>query len=267
METKDNKIYAPILWPYRLLGNMFLISCIWLVTFCVITARHNLVSKHFDSLLAEIYNKTATVGWGIDDVTLEGRYKTSKEDILRVIELKRGDNILNINLKDICDKVKTLPWVRNATVSRRYFPNVIHISIREKKVKSIWQYKNEFYPIDEDGKIIETEYVPQKNILQIVGEEAPQHINALLKIIEKDEELFSRVKVANFISKRRWNLTFDDVLNGIIVKLPEKEVDKAWKKLVKLDKTRGILKRKLTFIDLRLKNKVIVKINNNDNNP
>jgi len=30
--------------------------------------------------------------------------------------------------------------------------------------------------------------------------------------------------------------------------------------LVKLDRTQGILKRKLTFIDLRLKNKVIVKL-------
>lgn len=267
MGTIDNKIYAPILWPYRLMGNLILIGCVWLVTFGVITVRHNLVSKHIDSLLVEIYSKTATAGWGLDDVTLEGRVKTPKEDVLRVIGLKRGDNILEIDLKAVCDKVKTLPWVRDASVSRRYFPNIIHISIREKKVKSIWQYKNEFYPIDEDGKIIETEYVPQKNILQIVGEEAPEHINALLQIIEKDSELFSRVKVANFISKRRWNLTFDDVLNGITVKLPEDNIDTAWKKLVKLDKTRGILKRKLTFIDLRLKNKVIVKISNKDTNP
>ena len=44
-------------------------------------------------------------------------------------------------------------------------------------------------------------------------------------------------------------------------------MEEAWKKLVKLDKTRGILKRKLTFIDLRLKNKVIVKISNKDANP
>ena len=125
--------------------------------------------------------------------------------------------------------------------------------------------RNEFYPIDEDGKIIETEFVLQKNILQIVGQGAPEHINSLLKIIEKDKELFSRVKVANFISGRRWNLVFDDVLHGITVKLPEDDVETAWKKLVKLDKTRGILKRKLTFIDLRLKNKVIVKISNDNN--
>ena len=262
MGTAENKIYAPVLWPYRLLGNLLLISSIWLLTFGVITIRHNLVSKHIDSLLTEFYNKTATVGWGLDDVTLEGRDKTSKDDVLHVIGLQRGENILEIDLKAVCDKVKTLPWVKDASVSRRYFPNIIHISIREKKVKSIWQYQNEFYPIDEDGKIIETDYVLQKNILQIVGLGAPEHINGLLKIIEQDKDLFYRVKVANFISGRRWNLIFDDVLNGITVKLPEEDVEEAWKKLVKLDKTRGILKRKLTFIDLRLKNKVIVKISN-----
>ena len=266
MGAMENKIYAPVPWPYRLLGNMILVGFIWLLTFGVITIRHNLVSKHIDSLLTEIYNKTATAGWGLDDVTLEGREKTSKDDVLHVIGLKRGDNILEIDLKAVCEKVKTLPWVKEASVSRRYFPNVIHISIREKKVKSIWQYQNEFYPIDEDGKIIETEYVLQKNILQIVGQGAPEHINSLLNIIENDKELFSRVKVANFISGRRWNLIFDDVLNGITVKLPEEDVADAWKKLVKLDKTRGILKRKLTFIDLRLKNKVIVKISNKNAN-
>ena len=175
METTNNKIYAPALWPYRLLGNLLLIGGIWLITFGVITIRHNLVSKHIDSLMTELYNKTATVGWGLDDVTLEGRSKTSKDDVLRVIGLKRGDNILEIDLNAVCEKVKTLPWVRDASVSRRYFPNIVHISIREKKVKSIWQYKNEFYPIDEDGKIIETEYVLQKNILQIVGEDAQEN--------------------------------------------------------------------------------------------
>ena len=99
-----------------------------------------------------------------------------------------------------------------------------------------------------------------------MGQGAPEHINSLLNIIENDKELFSRVKVANFISGRRWNLIFDDVLNGITVKLPEEDVADAWKKLVKLDITRGILKRKLSFIDLRLKNKVIVKISNKNAN-
>ncbi len=262
----ESKIYENVVWPYRLVGNLLLICAIWVVTVCVITVRHNLVGKQIDSLLEDVYNKSATIGWGLDDITLEGRQKTSVADVMQVVELQRGDNILEINLQEVRDRVKSLPWVKDVTVIRRYFPNIIHISIKEKTVKSIWQYKNEFYPIDEDGQIIETEYVPQKNILQIIGEGAPENLNNLLQIIEPDKELFSRLKAANFISKRRWNLIFDDVEHGITVKLPEEDVAAAWKKLVKLDKTRGILKRKLTFIDLRLKNKVVVRLNKDNEN-
>lgn len=256
----DNRIYAPILWPYRFLGNMLLLSIIGAAASGVVTIRHNLVSKHIDSLMTELYQTTADRGWGIDDITIEGRNKTSKEDILHVMNLNRGDNILEVDLKALGEKIKTLPWVKEVSISRNYFPNVLHIGITEKSVKSIWQYKNEFYPIDEDGKIIETEYVPQKGLLLIVGEGAPENINALSEILKSDNELFLRVKAANFISKRRWDLIFDDVEKGITVKLPQEDVKEAWEKLVKLNKTKGILKRKLTFIDLRLKNKVIVKI-------
>lgn len=259
--TADNKIYDVVVWPYRLIGNFLLLGAMWLLTFGVITVRHNLVGKQIDSLLSELYDKTAVFGWGLDDVTLEGRHKTTLSAVLNAVNLKRGDNILELNLDEIHAKVAALPWVKSATVTRRYFPNVIHISIVEKEVKSIWQYNQEFYPIDEDGQIIETEYVPQKDLLLIIGQGAPEHFNEILRIMEKDKELFGRLKAANFISNRRWDLIFDDIEHGVTVKMPEENVEAAWKKLVKLDKTRGILKRKLTFIDLRLKNKVIVRLN------
>ena len=262
----DSKVYEKILWPYRLIGNLLLLACIWFSTLGVIIIRHNFVGKQIDSLLSDLYAKTAHAGWGLEDITLEGRYQTSASAVLEATGLHRGDNILEIDLQQVCDNVQMLPWVKKAVVTRRYFPNIIHISITEKKVKSIWQYQNEFYPIDEDGEIIETEYVPEHNLLQIIGEGAPQHFNEMLKIVEQDAELFSRLKAANFISNRRWNLIFDDVEHGITVKMPEDDFAGAWKKLVKLDKTRGILKRKLTFIDLRLKNKVIVQLDVDDNN-
>lgn len=66
--------------------------------------------------------------------------------------------------------------------------------------------------------------------------------------------------MANFISGRRWNLILDDIRNGITIKLPEENIEAAWKKLVKLDETKGIFKRKLTIIDLRLPDKVVVKL-------
>ena len=260
----EQKICETLIWPYRLIGNLLLLCTVWAVTFGVITIRHNSVGQQVDSLLEELYQKTAGLGWGLDDITLEGRQKTAKADILFATGLARGDNILEIDLTAIKQKVESLPWVKTAIVTRRYFPNVIHISITEKNVRSIWQYQNEFYPIDENGEIIETEYVPERNVLQIIGEGAPENFKALLQIIQQDKDLFARLKAAHYISGRRWNLIFDDVEKGITVKMPEEDLAAAWKKLVKLDKTRGILKRKLTFIDLRLKNKVIVRLNTAD---
>ncbi|MBR1757003.1 MAG: FtsQ-type POTRA domain-containing protein [Alphaproteobacteria bacterium] len=260
MTTAENKIYENVVWPYRLIGNFLLIGAIWLSTFGVITIRHNLIGKQIDSLLSELYQQSAVIGWGLDDITLEGREKTSLNEVFDVLNITRGDNILKIDLPEVRQKVMSLPWVKDAVVTRRYFPNIIHISLKERQVKSIWQYHNEFYPIDEDGEIIETEYVTQPNVLQIVGEDAPQHIKDLLQIIEQDKELFARLKAANYISKRRWDLIFDDVEHGITVKMPEEDLETAWKKLVKLDKTHGLLKYKLTFIDLRLKNKIVVKV-------
>ena len=127
-----------MLWPYRLIGNFLLIGAIWLLTMSVITVRHNLIGQHIDSLLDELYLESVNWGWGLDDVTLEGRQKTAKEDVLRAVNLHYGDNIFKIDLAEIQKNVKTLPWVKDAIVTRSYFPNVIHISIQEKNVKSIY---------------------------------------------------------------------------------------------------------------------------------
>ena len=83
----------------------------------------------------------------------------------------------------------------------------------------------------------------------------------MLEAIKDDGDTYlQRIKVANFISQRRWNLILDDIKEGITVKLPEEDIEDAWKKLLKLNETKGILKRKLTIIDLRLPHKIVVKL-------
>lgn len=256
----DNRISLPCEWPTRILGNLIIIGIIFTFAFITVTIRTNLVGRQIDYLTEEFYNLTTKLGFTLDDILVEGRKKTSQQALLEVLNLKRGDNILTLDLNDLKSRIEALPWVREAEIRRSYFPNILHISLKERKVASIWQISEKFHPIDTEGNVIDAPFKPTRPILLIVGEEAPQHINELLDIIKKDNEIWPRVKVANYISKRRWNLILDDIENGITIKLPEDNIEQAWKKLIKLDQTQGILKRKLTFIDLRLKNKVIVKL-------
>ena len=258
--TIPSRISLPREWPFRLAGNLFLLGVIFMLASVIITIKTNLIGRKLTDLSTEFYNYSAALGFKIDDIVITGRDKTAKQDILNALQLSRETNILNLDLRDLQQKVEQLPWVRHAVVKRRFFPNIIQIDIRERQVQSIWQLDHKFRPIDGEGNVIEADYTPDHPILLIVGEGAPENITALMKSITDDQNIFQRIKVANYISGRRWNIVLDDVENGITVKLPEKHIDEAWKKLLKLNTTQGLLKRKLTIIDLRFPNKVIVKL-------
>ena len=248
-------------WVYRLVGNLVVLLFIVLVCGIILTLKNDLVNKRIEEVKENIFDFAGRQGLQLGDIIITGRQMTTQEEILDAVKLNRGDNMLKIDVFAIKKEVEKLPWVKSANVRRSFFPNVVKIDIQEKSVKAIWQINEKFYPLDEDGEVINADFRVKEPILLVVGEGAPENMNRLLKIIaQNDESYLSRIKVANFISQRRWNLILDDIHDGITIKLPEDNIDKVWKKLIKLDETKGILKRKLTIIDLRLPHKIVVKI-------
>ena len=257
----DNIVRPEKEWSWRLLGSLGILLFIFFWVGVVLTLKNDLINKKIDSLKNEFYDWAATQGFVLDDVVVSGRDKTSKEEINTLLNLKRGDNILKIDVYDIKQKLEQLPWVKHVSVHKRYFPNVLQIEIHEKEVKAIWQINEKFYPLDAEGKIIEAEFHVSEPILLIVGAGAPENFKNLMMALKDEKyDYLDKVKVANFISGRRWNLILNDIREGVTVKLPEENIAAAWKKLLKLNETKGIFKRKLTIIDLRLPNKIVVKI-------
>lgn len=259
-QPKSNIVTEPKEFGYRLLGNLAVLLVIFVLAFITVLLNTDLVANKIKNISQGFYDYTSELGFTLDDVIVTGREKTTQKEILQALGVKRGDNFLKINIQEIKDRLEVLPWVRKVLVKRTFFPNVIQVSIEERKVRSIWQINEKFHAIDYDGKVINAAFKPDHPILLIVGEGAPENINALLDDISDNQQILRRVKVANYISGRRWNLVLDDIKDGITVKLPEENVKKAWKKLLKLDATNGILKRKLTIIDLRLEGKITVKL-------
>ena len=71
------------------------------------------------------------------------------------------------------------------------------------------------------------------------------------------------IKSANYIENRRWNLK---LLNNITLKLPEKDIDKAMQKYEKIYANFSNKDLKdIDIIDLRIKNKAIIKYKNEIN--
>lgn len=248
-------------WPRRLAGSLAVLLFIWFIGGIILILRNDLIEKQIDDFKLELYDWWGSKGFILDDVVISGRNRTAKEDILQVLGIERGANMLKIDVYAIKEKLEALPWVKEAVVRRSFFPNLLNIELVEKQVRAIWQINERFYPLDDEGKIIKAEFKIEEPLLLIVGAGAPENFKDLTEALkDEDANYISRVKVANYISGRRWNLILDDIRNGVTIKLPEENIAQAWKKLAKLDKTKGIFKRKLTIIDLRLPNKIVVKL-------
>jgi cell division protein FtsQ len=65
------------------------------------------------------------------------------------------------------------------------------------------------------------------------------------------------VHASILVADRRWNL---QLVNGIDVRLPEIDVDAALHRLVDLDRDKKLLTRDIVMIDLRLPDRVTVRL-------
>ena len=252
------KISLPNLWPYRFIGNLLILTLIFATMLGIYIVKSNFVGQKLVSFSDYFLEFTSKIGFNIDDVLVYGRAKTPLSEVRNVIGLRRSDNIFAPDIHQIRADLEQLPWVKTAMVTRSYLPNIIEVKITERTIQAIWQHNGRFFPVDTSGNPIDTEQIPNIPLLLIIGKGAPQHLNELLDIIKSENDVYPRIKAASFVSERRWNIILDDIENGITIKLPAQNTDAAWKKLLKLNKTRGLLKRKLTIIDLRFDNKVLV---------
>jgi cell division protein FtsQ len=64
------------------------------------------------------------------------------------------------------------------------------------------------------------------------------------------------ISSGTFISGRHWNV---QLKNGILIKLPEDNPEKAWAYLTKKQKDSKILESNIKTIDLRIEQKMFVK--------
>ena len=261
LNLKESAVYPEHEAGYRLLGLVMAFLLILSLCLTAMTIRDNVLSVQFHKFMQSVYQISAKHGLYVEDIIVEGNERTSYDELVAALNFSDTESILGIDISQLQSKIEQLTWVKKCVVKRNFFPNNILVHIEERKIKAIWQYEGRYYPVDEEGNVIEVEdYEPDAPILLLAGEGAPNHLAELLEVLKTDEELALHVKAAVFVSERRWNLIFDNPKNGVVVKLPEKDFDKAYKKIALLNKRHGIFKRKLTSFDVRYKNRIIVDI-------
>lgn len=196
--------------------------------------------------------------FNLEQVVVEGHVRTRLEDVNNRLHLKQGMKIFEVDLEKEKEAVKTLPWIKKVRIER-HLPTQILISVVEKKPIAVWQNKKKYWPIDEDGNPILDDKTVLKNLILVVGEDAPKYTPELISLLKDYPEISSMTRSAVRVGNRRWNLYLNDVENGLEIRLPETGIKEALNRLEKFNREGNILDRALSFIDLKLPDRLIVK--------
>ena len=163
---------------------------------------------------------------------------------------------MSLDLEAIRARLMELAWVADVEV-KRVFPETLQVAIHERHPAALWQHNGKLRLLDVDGH----DFTPQdlrpfRDMMLLIGEDAPSHLLSLQKILATAPELQAHVKIAIRVGGRRWNLRFD---NGMEVKLPEIEPEKAMAQLMNMHRKKSLWKSTIRSIDMRISGKIFIK--------
>ena len=164
-----------------------------------------------------------------------------------------------VDVSAIRDRLLRFGWVKDARVSRR-LPDTLVIDIVERTPAALWQDKGQLALIDAEGVVLDRVPVDKMPDLPLlIGPGANSQEKQLAKLLADVPTLKPQIASATWVGGRRWDLNFQ---TGETVALPEGEDASraAIVKFAKADRSNGLLGRGVVRFDLRLPDKMIVRL-------
>jgi cell division protein FtsQ len=206
----------------------------------------------------DIIATTGELGLSVNNIEVQGRETTDATTIMAALEATRGTPILGVSPSRAKQQLETLPWVRSAVIERR-LPDTLYVKLTERRPLAVWQHGGRQELIDREGAVIPVRDLDRfARLPTVVGDDAAPHAAKLLDMLASEPELAPRVSAAIRVGERRWNLRIDDAID---VLLPENKPQEAWTQLARLERTNGVLKRDVQIVDMRLPDRLVVRVN------
>ena len=216
---------------------------------------------HLDELtsaLSDTRNALAnSAGFRITAVAINGRKQLTQDEVLAIGGVNGRSSLLFLDAATVRDKLKTNPWIGEATV-QKFYPGQLQIDIVERSAFALWQQGGRLSVIADDGAVLEP-YLSRRfiSLPLVVGKGAETHAKDFLALLARYPQVRAATKAAIYVGERRWNLRLKD---GLDIRLPENDVGNALASLSKLDKEDRLFSRDIVAVDMRLPDRLTVQL-------
>lgn len=202
------------------------------------------------------YDTTAGWGFAVRNIMVDGRHYTDADTLKAMVNMEKGDAIFAFKPAEARRMLERISWVKSAHVERR-LPDTIYIRLEERRPMALWQRNQKLSLIDSSGVVLtDHNLAPWKNLMIVVGDDAPKRAAELLTMLEAEPVIEERVEAATLVSGRRWDLKLK---SGADVKLPEDELGLALRKLAINHEEEELLDKDVLSIDVREEGRITVR--------
>ena len=235
---------------------IFIILFLFLTSFYLLSKKTNIFTESKLYFLNKILIDN---GFIIKNIEILGVNHLDKDDIIKIVSTYNNINIFSVNINNIYREIKNNTWIKKASVEIIY-PNTIKILLTEKEPIAIWQNRYGNSLITKNGDVISEKNLEKfKSYLPIIiGQNAHKNAHSILNILSINKDFVKNIWSLTYVNERRWDVHFNQ---GLTIRLPSKNVGKAWEKVVYLNKKFNILTLGLIEIDLRNSRQILGKVN------
>lgn len=254
-KTKRRRDHASLTIQLR---NTAIGSAVILAVVAVVIAiKTDLPSRTWQQAGELGWATTEKMGLRVEELVVYGLRRTSAADAKAALAIERQTPILRVDVQAAHERLVSLPWIKNAKI-RRQLPDQIRVEIEERSPLAIWRRGKTIGIIDSDGEPI-MPVVPSglEHLPVIAGHEANEAAPALLASLRQRPDLSARVAASKRVAGRRWDLVMD---NGVIVRLPTDDIDRALDELGVLMTDQAVIERNVLAIDLRQDDRLLLRI-------
>lgn len=193
----------------------------------------------------------------IGRIEVDGIKRGRRDEVIAALGVKPGQSILWLDTHRARTRIETLPWVKQATVLR-LLPDVVKVSVEERRPYAVWQRGGSLSVIDEEGRVIsDASNADYATLPLVVGFGANVEARPFFALLQRWPSLVARMRASVRVADRRWNIR---LLNGVDIRLPEKNVAAAIDELAAIDEAYGLLQRDIAGVDLRLGDRLTIRL-------
>lgn len=211
----------------------------------------------FGALTGGVEHLAVAAGFGVKKISVEGQLHATDAEITAALKAGPDTMMLGFDTDAAKARLESVPWIRHAQVMR-LLPSTLQVVVEERVPYAIWQNHGQTYVVDAEGVTLAPalrEAYPDLPL--VVGEGAAKAAAALYDQLKPYGELREQMIAALRVGDRRWTLK---LASGLEIMLPDDNIDEALASLTKLDAERGLLKRNIASVDLRLLDRVTVRL-------